>query len=273
MHLLELRRRGADVRVMKQRDGRVDLRDDERLVDRNTTLVELSWVSMYNGFQHDLTAMCDLAHAHSALVFADIIQGVGAVPLDVRATGAADAATGGAVELAELRALPTDARDPVALGFTIPGVAQARGFFGDAPKLSISGANSLYTQYVVDGLDNNEGFLGGPRVEFPLAALSRLEVLVNSYAADIGRSPTVVVSYETRSGGERWSGELLAYNRPGIPFVARAPPGRYRPRPSPVLRECGAPSLRAHGARSATAALPSVSFARIFPWPPNGACC
>ena len=73
MHLLELRRRGADVRVMKQRDGRVDLRDDERLVDRNTTLVELSWVSMYNGFQHDLTAMCDLAHAHGALVFADII--------------------------------------------------------------------------------------------------------------------------------------------------------------------------------------------------------
>ena len=42
---------------------------------------------MYNGFQHDLKAVCDLAHAHGAYVYADIIQGVGAVPLDVRATG------------------------------------------------------------------------------------------------------------------------------------------------------------------------------------------
>jgi selenocysteine lyase/cysteine desulfurase len=42
---------------------------------------------MYNGFQHDLKAVCDLAHSHGAYVYADIIQGVGAVPLDVRATG------------------------------------------------------------------------------------------------------------------------------------------------------------------------------------------
>ena len=42
---------------------------------------------MHNGFQHDLKAVCDLAHAHGAYVYADIIQGVGASPLDVRATG------------------------------------------------------------------------------------------------------------------------------------------------------------------------------------------
>lgn len=93
VHLLERRRRGADVRMVKQRDGRVEFRDYERLVDKNTRLVEVSWVSMYNGFQHDLKAVCDLAHAHGALVYADIIQGVGAVPLDVRAMGLDFAAT------------------------------------------------------------------------------------------------------------------------------------------------------------------------------------
>lgn len=87
VHLLELKRRGADVRIVRQRDGRVDMADYGRAVDRDTRLVEVSWVSMYNGFQHDLAAMCDLAHAHGALVYADIIQGVGAVPLDVRSTG------------------------------------------------------------------------------------------------------------------------------------------------------------------------------------------
>ncbi len=132
-----------------------------------------------------------------------------------------DATTGGAVERAELRALPTDARDPVSLAYTIPGVAQARAFFGDAPRLSINGTNALYTQYTLDGLENNEGFLGGPRVEFPLAALHRLEVLANSYSASSGRSPSGVVNYESRTGGERWSGELFAYNRPGLPLDAR----------------------------------------------------
>jgi hypothetical protein len=85
-----------------------------------------------------------------------------------------DATTGGVISRRELQSLPTDARDPVTLGYTIPGVAQATGFFGDAPRLTINGQNSLYTQYSLDGLENNEGFLGGPRVEFPLAALQRL---------------------------------------------------------------------------------------------------
>jgi selenocysteine lyase/cysteine desulfurase len=59
----------------------------ESVVDKNTRLIEVSFVSMYNGFQHDLKAVSDLAHAHGAYVYADLIQGVGAVPLDIHATG------------------------------------------------------------------------------------------------------------------------------------------------------------------------------------------
>lgn len=87
VHLTELQRQGLDLRVVQPREGRIDLRDMERVVDGKTKLVEVSWVSMYNGFQHDLKAVCDLAHAHGAYVYADVIQGVGAVPLDVKATG------------------------------------------------------------------------------------------------------------------------------------------------------------------------------------------
>jgi len=42
------------------------------VVDRNTKLVEVSQVAMFTGFQHDPKAVCDLAHAHGALVYADI---------------------------------------------------------------------------------------------------------------------------------------------------------------------------------------------------------
>ncbi len=93
VHLLELKKQGLDLRLVMPREGRIDMRDFERLVDRNTKLIEISLVSMYNGFQHDLKAVCDLAHAHGAYVYADIIQGVGTVPLDVRATGVDFAAT------------------------------------------------------------------------------------------------------------------------------------------------------------------------------------
>ena len=133
---------------------------------------------------------------------------------------AEDAATGGAVERDEIQALPTDARDPIALAYNIPGVAQATGFFGDAPRLTINGANALYTQYTLDGLENNEGFLGGPRVEVPLAALERLSVYANAYSAALGRSSNGVVDAESRAGTSRWTGELFLYNRPGTPVDA-----------------------------------------------------
>ncbi len=138
------------------------------------------------------------------------------------------ATTGGALERAELEALPTDQRNPLSLASNVPGVAQATGFFGDAPPLSLNGGNSLYTQYTLDGLDDNEGFLGGPRVEFPLGALERLDVAVNGYSAALGRSPTGVVNLASRAGGPRWSGEVFGYWRPGIPLDARpklTPPG------------------------------------------------
>ena len=87
VHLMELQKQGLDLRVVAPRDGRIDIADLEHVIDRKTKLVEVSLVSMYNGFQHDLKAVCDLAHAHGAYVYADIIQAAGAVPIDVRASG------------------------------------------------------------------------------------------------------------------------------------------------------------------------------------------
>ena len=88
LHLGELQRRnGLDLRIVRPRDWRIDLRDMERAMDKNTKLVEVSLVSMVNGFQHDLKAVCDLAHAHGALVYADVMQAAGATPIDVRESG------------------------------------------------------------------------------------------------------------------------------------------------------------------------------------------
>jgi selenocysteine lyase/cysteine desulfurase len=68
-------------------DGTIELADLERAVGRDTRLVAISLVSWYNGFQHDLKAVCDLAHARGAYVYADIVQAAGNTPIDVRETG------------------------------------------------------------------------------------------------------------------------------------------------------------------------------------------
>ncbi len=87
LHLQALQQRfGLDLRVVMPRDWRIDLKDLERVVDKKTKLIEVSLVAMHNGFQHDLKAVCDLAHAHGAYVYADIVQAAGNTPIDVRAS-------------------------------------------------------------------------------------------------------------------------------------------------------------------------------------------
>jgi len=88
VHLLELKRQGLDVRVVRpNKDFRIAMGDLEKAIDRNTKLVEVSSTAMYNGFQHDLKDVCDLAHANGAYVYADIIHSAAAEPFDVKASG------------------------------------------------------------------------------------------------------------------------------------------------------------------------------------------
>jgi selenocysteine lyase/cysteine desulfurase len=82
-----LREQGADVRIVKPRGGRVVMDDLDRAIDRDTRLVAVSLVSFLNGFEHDLKAVSDLAHARGAYVYADVIQAAGAVTIDVQASG------------------------------------------------------------------------------------------------------------------------------------------------------------------------------------------
>jgi selenocysteine lyase/cysteine desulfurase len=84
---LTRRRNGLDVRIVKHRDWQIDLRDMERAVDRKTKLIAVSLVSSVNGHVENMKALSDLAHAHGAYLFGDIIQGAGAMPIDVKAMG------------------------------------------------------------------------------------------------------------------------------------------------------------------------------------------
>lgn len=83
----EMEKKGVQLRIVKHRDWAIDLKDMDRAIDRNTRLVSLALVSNVNGFMHDAKSVSEIAHARGAYVFADIIQAVGAVPVDVKALG------------------------------------------------------------------------------------------------------------------------------------------------------------------------------------------
>lgn len=82
----ELARQGVDVAWLRPEGGRVSVDAYDRAITPGTRLVALSLVSTYNGFEHDLKRICEIAHARGALVYADIIHAAGTVPIDVRAS-------------------------------------------------------------------------------------------------------------------------------------------------------------------------------------------
>jgi selenocysteine lyase/cysteine desulfurase len=90
----ELEKKGVELRIVKHRNWKIDPEDMAKAIDRSTRLVSMAMVSNVNGFMHDVTAVSAIAHARGAHVFADIIQAVGAVPVDVKALGIDFASSG-----------------------------------------------------------------------------------------------------------------------------------------------------------------------------------
>jgi len=84
---LPLRRRGVEVRLVPQRDGRVPLDDLAAAVDARTAAVSVSFVQFHSGFRIDVGAVAQICRRHDALFVLDAIQGLGVLPLNVEASG------------------------------------------------------------------------------------------------------------------------------------------------------------------------------------------
>ncbi|MDH3732697.1 MAG: aminotransferase class V-fold PLP-dependent enzyme [Gemmatimonadota bacterium] len=78
---------GLEVRTVRNVDGEAPVEAFAELVDDRTRLISVAWVSHQNGYRHDLRGLADLAHAHGAYLYADAIQGMGMLDLDVKDVG------------------------------------------------------------------------------------------------------------------------------------------------------------------------------------------
>ncbi len=83
-HLAE--KQGIELRIVRSDGGEAPPEAFAELVDERTRLISVAWVSHQNGYRHDLTALARLAHDNGAYLYADAIQGIGMLDLDVRST-------------------------------------------------------------------------------------------------------------------------------------------------------------------------------------------
>jgi outer membrane receptor protein involved in Fe transport len=117
-----------------------------------------------------------------------------------------------------LENMPVEGRNFTQSLYRLPNVTPSTGFFPEAPNVSINGANGLYTNYLIDGMDNNEQFLGGPQFEVPTGMVKDVTVLTSTYSAEYGRTGNGIFNVTTKSGSNEWTGEGFYLTRPGQPI-------------------------------------------------------
>ena len=92
---LNLKRNGVKVSYIRRREGRFTVEDAERALSPRVRLISASYVDFIGGFRCDLEAIGDLCRRKGILFCVDAIQGLGAIPLDVKKYGIHFLAAGG----------------------------------------------------------------------------------------------------------------------------------------------------------------------------------
>jgi cysteine desulfurase / selenocysteine lyase len=82
-----LEARGVECRLAKNREGRAELEDIAKMVDERTRIVAVSWVAFHNGWVFPVAEISKFCRERGILFVLDAIQGLGALPMDVRDGG------------------------------------------------------------------------------------------------------------------------------------------------------------------------------------------
>lgn len=83
----ELIKAGVEVVTIRNKNGKINMEQYEAAITDNTILVSVSGVSTFNAHMPDLKRLSKIAHDKGALLYADVIHLVGAVPFDVKDAG------------------------------------------------------------------------------------------------------------------------------------------------------------------------------------------
>ncbi len=187
------------------------------------------------------------------------------------------------IDRTELDELPLEGRDVYTLLVTQPGVTSdagtARGL-----GLSINGTRPTSSNFMLDGLENNNYLTTGPLTTVAPEAVQEYRISTNNFSAEYGRTGGYVANAITRSGGDQYHGIVYYYtendalnansfqqNLIGAPRIPdkQIQPGYFVGGPilkSRLYFSSAFEDLRSHSFQGpATFLLPSTNFFSIFP--------
>jgi hypothetical protein len=149
-----------------------------------------------------------------------------AVSGDAVAVETANPSLGQVITSQQVTQLPLNGRDFVQLATLTAGATAETNpgsFFNSSPdsevaargsySLSVGGSRPNSTDWLLDGVDNNELTAGGIGVFSSIDDIQEFKVLTYTYSAEFGTraGPTVLVT--TRSGSNDWHGSLFEFVR------------------------------------------------------------
>ena len=119
--------------------------------------------------------------------------------------------------------LPLNGRNYIQLAQLVPGVSPgpanglATGTRPDDRRLnssfSVNGQDPVVNNNMIDGMDNNERFIGTIGVRPSIDAIQEFKVLTSMYSAEISRTSGGVVNILTKAGGNEIHGTLFEFLR------------------------------------------------------------
>ncbi len=115
----------------------------------------------------------------------------------------------------EIGLMPIEGRDITKSFYRLPNLTLATLGYNESPNVSINGSNGIYTNYTIDGMDNNERFLGNVKFNTPYGFTESVNVLTNNYSAEYGNTTSGIINVNTRSGSNDFTGEVFYLTRPG----------------------------------------------------------
>ncbi len=83
---MNLEKKGVEIVFVKNKKGCIKVEDIEKAISPKTRMISISSVEFSTGFRNDLLAIGALCKHHNLIFSVDGIQGLGAIPLDVKTT-------------------------------------------------------------------------------------------------------------------------------------------------------------------------------------------
>jgi hypothetical protein len=123
--------------------------------------------------------------------------------------GALESTVSQVIDPFEILELPLAGQDVYTMLVTQPGVTADSGT-ARSLGLSINGQRPSASNFLLDGLENNDYLVTGPLASIAPEAVQEYRVSTSSFSAEYGRTAGYLANAVTRSGGSEWHGILYA---------------------------------------------------------------